>query len=147
MAARYQGWFAQLYKLEQSTPIGTISATALAVSTNMTWSYVRGPDAVPGMLGSGTQFRPGAGQVTVTVAYTETSCIAKCAGTAAQTFDYVDGGSKLFITDAAQYAMDVAIDGDNLKMQVTVTCTPVIGPSYTKTVDAAYPVHFDSPLL
>ena len=149
----YTGSFAQFYQLEQSLPLDTISATALAIGA-VKWSCVAGcenshPPTPPGMFGQAYKYVPTGGKVTVVVTYKSVSVVANCFGTAREDFAFVDAGSALLITDLAQYTMQIAIDASNLQVPVEVTCIPPAGPSYTKKVIGAYNVHLvtSSPLF
>lgn len=143
--ATYTGSFAQLFDLEDDFGIDKVSATALAIGTNLQWQQVGLRETPPGMYGNATKFVPSGGKVTVAVTYKEVSVAADCYGTAKKDFSFVDNGSALLITDLSQYKMTIAMDQSNLQVPVTVTCVPPVGPTYTKTVMASYPVHLATP--
>ena len=83
--------------------------------------------------------------MTVAVTYKEVSVVGTCSGTASKVFSFVDAGSALRITDLSQYTMTIAMDQSNLVVPVTLTCVPPVGPTYSKTVMASYPVHLVTP--
>jgi hypothetical protein len=143
--ATYTGSFAQLFELEQDLGIDHVSATALAIGRNLYWQQVGHPATPAGMYGVATKFAPSGGKVTVAVTYKEVSVVATCSGTASKDFSFIDNGSALVITDLSQYTMTIAMDQSNLQVPVSVTCVPPIGPDYTKTVMAMYPVHLVTP--
>ena len=125
--------------------IDKISATALAIGTNLFWEQVGHPATPAGMYGATTKFTPSGGKVTVAVTYKEVSVVGTCSGTASKVFSFVDAGSALRITDLSQYTMTIAMDQSNLVVPVTLTCVPPVGPTYSKTVMASYPVHLVTP--
>ena len=144
----YTGSFTHTFELKQNflPPLESISATAVATGSGVTWKSSGTPATPTGMLGAVTQYAPSGGTVSVTVNYASKSPIERCTGYGSRSFDFVDSGSSLLISDLAQYSLVISVDEGNLQVPVQLTCVDANGHVTIRNITAAYAVRILPPL-